>query len=327
MYSHDVRRIAFQKLQIGWSLRKVAKCLEVSASTILRWRREQSMLRTCNAQGRDRVFGSMKPGRPKRKIDNATQGAIALALQSKSFLSMRELGTQLRVHAEGLRTCSDSTIRRYVKSMGFARKRLSNRVLGECSPERIQAFRSRYSELATSSVDNDDRPLIVSIDECHFSERVTPNYCWLKEGVQRPSLRRKHGGWKSVSLLLAICSDGRFFIYSKPGSVKRSDFIVFLRQLPLPSNSVILLDNCSVHHGCTQVFEEKAFKPLYLPPYCPQFQPVELAFSKIKQAFRQRWPWDSGVQSHVLECSNLITCDDIKGWFRQCDRIRSQGVP
>lgn len=54
-----------------------------------------------------------------------------------------------------------------------------------------------------------------------------------------------------------------------------------------------------------QLSELKTFKLLYLP-YCPEFQHVELAFSKIKQAFRQRWPWDLGVQSHAIECSTPL---------------------
>jgi DNA/RNA-binding domain of Phe-tRNA-synthetase-like protein len=43
-----------------------------------------------------------------------------------------------------------------------------------------------------------------------------------------------------------------------------------------------------------------------LIPYSPEFQPVELAFSKIKGMFRRLWPWDHGVEQYVETCTSLI---------------------
>lgn len=103
--------------------------------------------------------------------------------------------------------------------------------------------------------------------------------------------------------------------------MKRLDFASYVRRMPFSEGSNLILDNCSIHHGNTPVFCEKGYNALFLPPYSPQYQPVELAFSKIKQAFRQRWPWDAGIEAAIDECVNSVTSQDIKGWFRHCERI------
>ena len=49
-------------------------------------------------------------------------------------------------------------------------------------------------------------------------------------------------------------------------------------------NSVVLLDNCSVHHveGVVDTIQEMGTIVHFLPPYCPDLTPIELLFSKVK---------------------------------------------
>lgn len=56
-----------------------------------------------------------------------------------------------------------------------------------------------------------------------------------------------------------------------------------MNKWPLP-NSVLVVDNASIHKvaGIRELVEESGMRLLYLPPYSPNFNPIELAFSTIK---------------------------------------------
>ena len=77
------------------------------------------------------------------------------------------------------------------------------------------------------------------------------------------------------------------------GSVNGDVFMDFVERVVLPNlmpfngtnpNSVVLLDNCSVHHveGVVDTIQEMGTIVHFLPPYCPDLTPIELLFSKVK---------------------------------------------
>jgi len=160
-----------------------------------------------------------------------------------------------------------------------------------------------------------DCPVVVSIDECNFSERVMPLYGYSKRGT-RCVLRNNKGGWVKQSLLLAMCSDGHMHHRVIKGSVDRDLFKEFILDLPLPHDSVVLMDNATIHHKTQDVFEAKMLHAAYLPPYSPQFNPVENAFSKIKTHFRSQWPWHGGVADAVASSVDSVCVQDVVGYFR-----------
>ena len=93
---------------------------------------------------------------------------------------------------------------------------------------------------------------------------------------------------------------------------------------PFPStNSVLVLDNAKIHHDQDLLDYLSAFgvKVEFLPPYSPDFNPIETAFSTIKQ-FLQRNRYFVEV-SYNLIYTLLIACSQItsqmaKGYFRGC---------
>ena len=69
------------------------------------------------------------------------------------------------------------------------------------------------------------------------------------------------------------------------GSVNTTGFVEFLKTLNLPKNSVILLDNVSFHHSkeVKEFCQSQSWILLFVPPYSPWFNPIELCFSIIKR--------------------------------------------
>ncbi|THU96645.1 hypothetical protein K435DRAFT_664092 [Dendrothele bispora CBS 962.96] len=108
-----------------------------------------------------------------------------------------------------------------------------------------------------------------------------------------------------------------------------SNFIQLPVMNPYPGpQSVILMDNARVHHSdaVTELVYSRGCQILYLPPYCPQYQPIELAFSTIKSHLK-RWGlhmYDAGVGMFFElyhACTMVIKPEMTWGWFRHCGYV------
>ena len=110
----------------------------------------------------------------------------------------------------------------------------------------------------------------------------------------------------------------------KQGAFKRDTFEQFLQDdlLPiLPHGSVLVLDNARIHHGgqIAALVERAGCSLLYLPPYSPDFSPIELAWGWIKHKVRSRGPRDDAArQQAVADAVNALPPDFASPWFRKC---------
>jgi transposase len=204
---------------------------------------------------------------------------------------------------------SVTTCRRILHELRLSRKRLSSKVLGRVNGVKIQEFRERYDAVVRTDT------LVVSVDECSFSEKVQPLYGYSHVG-ERCVLRSLKGGWTTRSLVLGIASDGSSYNKVITGSLNRELFGEFVLDMPYPPGTILLLDNCKIHEKLYDVYEAKGYTALFLSPYSPRFQPVELAFSKIKGLFRREWPWVGGVEASIQHTVDLCTPSDISGFFK-----------
>lgn len=108
------------------------------------------------------------------------------------------------------------------------------------------------------------------------------------------------------------------------GAVDGAAFRVYLEQVLVPSlqpGQIVVMDNLSVHkHAAVRAaIRQAGCHPLYLPSYSPDFNPIELAFSKIKAYLRR-----IGVRTQeALEVAmgdaiDRITPHDAAAYFRHC---------
>ena len=88
------------------------------------------------------------------------------------------------------------------------------------------------------------------------------------------------------------------------------------------SNSVVVMDNCAIHHvpGIAQVIGESGALLHFLPPYSPDLNPIELAFSKVKSEIRnlERSMSECDIETLMLAGFASITEQDCQGWFSHC---------
>jgi transposase len=100
-----------------------------------------------------------------------------------------------------------------------------------------------------------------------------------------------HGHWKTTTLIAALCAKGICCSTVVDGAVNADAFEAFVGQVLLPqlrSGDVVVLDNLSSHkrQSTRALIEAAGATLLFLPPYSPDLNPIEMVFSKIKQLLR-----------------------------------------
>ena len=80
------------------------------------------------------------------------------------------------------------------------------------------------------------------------------------------------------------------------------------------SHSVVLLDNCSIHHTTESVVELQQYGSLvhFLPPYSPDYNPIENIFAKVKQSIKLLEANDpsTDIEDILLQAFARITQED-----------------
>ena len=90
----------------------------------------------------------------------------------------------------------------------------------------------------------------------------------------------------------------------------------------LQPGQVVIIDNLAAHKvaGVRSLIEARGAKLLYLPPYSPDFNPIEQAWSKIKvnPACRQSPVVGHPGEGAITQALAAVTTDNAVAWFRHC---------
>jgi transposase len=120
---------------------------------------------------------------------------------------------------------------------------------------------------------------------------------WAKTNMTRPRGRSRlgtrllakvpHGHWKTTTFLAALRTSGLTAPLVVDGGINGELFLAYVRQQLVPTlraGDIVVMDNLASHKkaGVRAAIEAVGAEVLYLPPYSPDFNPIELAFSKFK---------------------------------------------
>lgn len=127
-----------------------------------------------------------------------------------------------------------------------------------------------------------------------------------------------------VTLVGALTVNGLEAVMSLDGALNAASFAVYLEQVLGPTlvpGDVVVLDNLPVHKmaGMAQLVEARGARLLFLPPYSPDFAPIEQAWSKLKTALRTATARSRDALERALDQAVAwITSQDAQNWFDHC---------
>jgi transposase len=197
--------------------------------------------------------------------------------------------------------------------------------------ERDEFLRAAWRALVAGEA-GIDAGRLVFVDEMGTNVSLAPLYAWSRRGERAFGSAPRNWG-KNVTLLSSITAEGLGASLAVEGSTTREVFETYLECVLAPSLSpgqVVVMDNLSSHKGgrVREIIEGCGCELLYLPPYSPDFNPIEQAFSKIKGLMRKaeaRTPREALIEAMGLALE-AVSARDARGFFNHCG-YRSVGQP
>lgn len=128
--------------------------------------------------------------------------------------------------------------------------------------------------------------------------------------------------WKIMTILGAMSTRGMIATMTIEEATDTEIFLAYLEHVLCPqlhSGDVVVMDNLSSHkvEGVRARIEAAGAELLYLPPYSPDLNPIEKAWSKLKLLLRTAKARTGEVLDQAItELLPQITPDNAKAWFR-----------
>ena len=164
---------------------------------------------------------------------------------------------------------------------------------------------------------------LVFLDEFGAATNMARAYARGPRG-QRVVCKTPHGHWKVLSTIAALTVHGMLGYGTFDGATDTDTFLTFLREGLVPHlrpGQVVVLDNLPAHKSpeVDELVESAGARVLRLPPYSPDFNPIEMAISKIKSVLRKlaRRTVDA-LQEAIGQAVNAITAADALAFIRHC---------
>ena len=141
---------------------------------------------------------------------------------------------------------------------------------------------------------------------------------------QRLVCRTPHGHWKIISTIAAMNTEGILTGCSFEGATDTQMFVGFVEKMLVPvlkPGQVVVMDNLAPHKSpqVAALVAAAGAKVLYLPPYSPDFNPIEMAISKMKSVLRREAKRTiDGLHDALTIAVDAITQEDAVNFIRHC---------
>jgi transposase len=161
------------------------------------------------------------------------------------------------------------------------------------------------------------------IDESGCNIAMTRRYGRAQYGRRVADAVPKNFGL-NVTILGALSCTGLDAVMTVEGATDTAVFRAYVEQVLVPTlvaDDVVVMDNLSVHKvsGIREAIEATGARLLYLPPYSPDYSPIESCWSKLKAILRKAKARSREALDEALtQAIEHITQSDAKGWFNLC---------
>ena len=265
---------------MGFSYRRIAQNLNVAVGTVY------------NTFKLFEHTGSVEAKQPRKrpelcKLDYHHQLYVVTLVLEKPNFYLGELCSAIK-EITNIQV-SPSTLCRLLARYGLTRKKIQF-----VAAQRRLEYRADF--IATISVFS--KEMLVWVDETGCDKRDTLRKYGYSFRGERAVCQRLLARGNRVSAIAAMCWNGILDVDLTTESVNGDAFYDFVCGTLIPNmhpydgqspNSVIVMDNCSIHHTnrVQQLLDNAGIILIYLPPYSPDLNPIELAFGFVKSYLKQ----------------------------------------
>jgi transposase len=142
---------------------------------------------------------------------------------------------------------------------------------------------------------------------------------------------RNHG--HSTTLVATLTTAGIGPAMTLAGALDGPAFAAYVRAFLAPTlrpGQVVVLDNLAVHRNAAarRLIEARGCRLLFLPPYSPDFSPIEYAFSALKERLRRAEARSAAALHDAIAAAlDAITPTDARNWFAACGYPPKEAQP
>lgn len=161
---------------------------------------------------------------------------------------------------------------------------------------------------------------LVFVDEMGTNTSLSPRYAYSPKGRRAYAQVPRNRG-ANTTLLGSMSIQGMGPCLAVEGTTTAVVFEAYIGKVLAPSlrhGQIVVVDNLGAHKGerVRELLEERGCRLLYLPPYSPDFNPIEEAFSKIKGALRKAGARTREALIEALGVAiSAVTARDARGFF------------
>jgi transposase len=300
-YSTDLReRVAAAVDNQEGSQREIARLFRVSLSFVVRLlqrRREADTLEP-------RPHG----GGPPSALGPDDRQRLAELIREQPDATLEQL------RQWGGFTCSLKTLWFALRRQGLTLKKKSLHASEQDRPDvqtKRRSFRRKVKKIEPKR--------LIFVDETGVTTAMTPSRAWSPRGER--AVDSSPGAWESVTVIAALSLDGVRAPLAFPGSTDTAAFQSYVDQVLVPAlhkGDVVVLDNLKPHlaPGVAKAIEQAGASVLPLPPYSPDYTPIEEMYSKVKEFLRRvAARTTTGLYDAIGEGLKQVTHKDIIGWY------------
>ncbi|MFD2189408.1 IS630 family transposase [Pistricoccus aurantiacus] len=273
-YSDDLRSRVVNAYQQGASASAAAARFLIGTDTAVRWIRQW------------RETGDYRPrpqGRSRGRARLDTHESFILALvEAQQDITLAEIAQHLRDERDVV--ASPTTIWRF-----FDRRRITYKKTAHASEQQRDDVAQARQDWRCWQTALDPRRLVF-IDETATSTRMARQRGRARRG-ERCQASIPYGHWKTTTFVGGLRLNGMTAPLVLDGPMDGEAFRAYIEQRLVPTlapGDWVVMDNLPAHKvkGVREAIKEAGASLLYLPPYSPDFNPIEQAFAKLKALLR-----------------------------------------
>ncbi|RZL72451.1 MAG: IS630 family transposase [Sphingomonas sp.] len=305
--SMDLRSRALAAVDEGMSCRAAATRFGVAAATVIRWHDQR---RSTGAYAAKPQGGDTR----SRRIEAHRDTVLALYGACRD-ITLDELRREL---GQAGVTVAISTLHRFFARHGITRKKKTGHAVEQDRADVLSAREDWFE----GQLDLDPERLVF-IDETWTTTNMTRSHGRCRRG-ERLRMGYPHGHRKTTTLVAGLRMTGMVAPMVLDGPINGDWFEAYVGQILVPDlkrGDVVIMDNLSSHKrdSVRALIEAAGARLLFLPPYSPDFNPIEKAFSRLKAMLRKAGERTvSSLWSLIGKLVDLFQPQECANYFSSC---------